>query len=209
MITDVINRFARRVPVWLVYLLYLIPVPVLLYMGATGGLGREPVKALEHELGEIALQLLIIGLCITPSRRWLGLNLLKFRRAIGLLAFIYVVLHLLVWAVLDVQSLERVWADIVKRPYITIGMAAFMLLIPLAVTSNNASVRKLGPTWRRLHWLVYPAVALGALHFVWVRKGLQLEPLIYMAVILLLLALRRWPAFSRGQSRSKQDASAT
>lgn len=190
MITDRINRAARKVPVWLVWVLYLIPVPVLLYMGTTGGLGRDPVEALEHELGEIALQLLIIGLCITPLRRHLGINLLKFRRAIGLLAFVYVALHLLVWAVLDLQSLERVWADILKRPYITIGMAAFLLMLPLALTSNNASVRKLGLAWRKLHQLTYVAILLGGVHFLWVRKGFQVEPLIYLAVIVLLLGLR-------------------
>ena len=193
MIADRLNRFARKVPVWLIWVLYLIPVPVLLYMGMTGGLGRNPVEALEHELGEIALQLLIIGLCITPMRRFFGVNFLKFRRAIGLLAFTYVVLHLTVWAVLDVQSLERVWADILKRPYITIGMAGFLLLLPLALTSNNRSVRYLGAAWRKLHLLVYPAILLGGLHFIWVRKGFQLEPLIYMGVIAALLLLRLAP----------------
>ncbi len=191
MIADPINRFARKVPVWLIWVLYLIPVPVLLYMGMTGGLGREPIEALEHELGEIALQLLILGLCITPLRRHFGINLLKFRRAIGLLAFTYVMLHLTVWAVLDVQSLERIWADILKRPYITIGMAGLVLLVPLAVTSNNASLRKMGAaTWRKLHYLVYPAVILAALHFIWVRKGFQLEPILYLVIIVALLALR-------------------
>lgn len=191
MITERVNALARKVPVWLVYTVYLLPVPILLYMGATGGLGIEPIEALEHELGEIALQLLIIGLSITPMRRYLGINLLKFRRAFGLLAFTYVLLHLLVWAVLDVQSLDRIWADIVKRPCITIGMASFLLLLPLALTSNNMSVRKLGAAaWRRLHLLVYPAVLLAGLHFIWLRKGLQIEPLLYMAVIVGLLALR-------------------
>lgn len=170
--------------------MYLIPVPVLLYQGMTGGLGREPINALERELGEIALQLLIIGLCISPLRKFAGVNLIKFRRAIGLLAFTYVVLHLLVWAVLDIQSLERVWADIIKRPYITIGMAAFVLMIPLAFTSNNRSVRALGVIWRKLHLLTYPVAILAAVHFIWLSKGFQLEPLIYLAVILGLLALR-------------------
>ena len=111
-------------------------------------------------------------------------------RTIGLLAFTYVALHLLVWAVLDVQSLERVWADILKRPYITIGMAAFVLMIPLAVTSNNRSVRGLGPTWRKLHLLTYPVALLAAIHYVWLAKGFQLEPLVYLTVILALLAYR-------------------
>ena len=166
---------------------------MLLYAGSTGGLGREPIKTLEHELGEIAIQLLIVGLCISPLRRYLGVNLLKFRRALGLLAFTYVTLHLVVWAILDVQSLERVWADILKRPYITVGMASFVLLLPLALTSNNTSVRKLSRNWQKLHLLVYPAVLLGAVHFLWVRRGLQLEPLIYMAVIVGLIVLRQMP----------------
>lgn len=190
MLVDRINQVARKVPTWAVYIVYLIPVPVLLYMAQTGGLGREPVKALEHELGEIALQLLIIGLCITPLRRFVGINLIKFRRTMGVLAFTYVVLHLLVWAVLDVQSLDRVVADIIKRPYITIGMAAFALMIPLAMTSNNRSVRWLGAAWRKLHLLTYPIAILAAVHFIWLSKGFQLEPLVYLTVILGLLALR-------------------
>jgi sulfoxide reductase heme-binding subunit YedZ len=197
---DRINKLARKVPEWVVYLLYLLPVPILLYMGATGGLGIEPVEALEHETGEIALQLLIIGLCITPLNRHFRINLLKFRRAFGLLAFIYVTLHLLIWAVLDVQSLERIWADILKRPYITIGMAAFVLMLPLAITSNSWSIRKLGPVWRSLHKLTYAVVLLGAVHFIWVRKGFQIEPWLYMVVIAALLVLRLVPKRSRKQT---------
>ncbi|MGC3937699.1 protein-methionine-sulfoxide reductase heme-binding subunit MsrQ [Roseobacter sp. EG26] len=189
-VVDWINTFARRIPVWAVYVLYLLPVPYLLYLAQTGGLGREPIKALEHELGEIALQLLIIGLTITPLRRWLGLNLLKFRRAFGLLAFSYVALHLLVWLVLDVGIISQIWTDIVKRPYITIGMAAFLLLLPLAVTSNNLSVRKLGTRWRKLHRLSYVAVFLGGLHYLMLTKTWSVEPMVYMAVIVGLLMLR-------------------
>ena len=189
-IVDFTNTAVRRIPTWAVYILYLIPVPVLLYMAQTGALGREPIKELEHELGEIALQLLIIGLAITPLRRYLGFNFLKFRRTFGVLAFTYVALHLLVWLVLDIGILSQIWTDILKRPYITIGMGAFVLMIPLAVTSNNWSVRKLGPTWRKLHKLTYVIAALGGIHFIMVVKGIQLEPLIYMAVILGLLALR-------------------
>ncbi|MFL4469043.1 protein-methionine-sulfoxide reductase heme-binding subunit MsrQ [Tateyamaria armeniaca] len=191
-LVDRINGLARKVPTWALYIVYLIPVPVLLYMAQTGGLGREPIKELEHELGEIALQLLIIGLCITPLRQWFGINLIRFRRAIGLLAFTYVVLHLLVWVVLDMSLLwGQMWADIWKRPYITVGMAAFVLMIPLAVTSNNLSLRKMGAAaWRGLHKLVYPAAILGAVHFVMVQKVWEIEPLIYLAVLIVLTGLR-------------------
>ena len=190
MLADRVNMAVRRVPVWLVYLAGLLPAPWFLYLGLTGGLGVEPIKALEHELGLFALQLLIAGLAITPLRRLAGVNLIRFRRAIGVLAFTYVALHLLVWLVLDVQVLARIWADIVKRPYITIGMIGFLAMLPLALTSNNWSVRRLGPKWRQLHKLTYIVVLLGAVHFVMLRKGFQIEPLAYLAAILILLALR-------------------
>lgn len=188
-----VNSGLRRIPAWLLYVVLPLPAVWFLYLGLTGGLGAEPIKALEHKLGEFALQLLIAGLAVTPLRRHLGLNLIRFRRAIGLMAFLYVFLHLLTWLVLDVQVLSQIWADILKRPYITVGMAGFVLLVPLALTSNNFSVRKLGPRWRKLHKLTYGAVLLGAVHYVMLVKGFQLEPLIYLGVILGLLALRIEP----------------
>ncbi|MBS4011972.1 MAG: protein-methionine-sulfoxide reductase heme-binding subunit MsrQ [Roseovarius sp.] len=198
MLRDQINGLARRVPVWAVWLIGLMPGVWAFYLGLTGGLGAEPIKALERELGEVALQLLILGLCITPLRRHVGVNLIRFRRAVGLLTFSYVASHLLVWLVLDVQLLAQIWADIVKRPYVTIGFAAFLLMIPLALTSNDWSVRRLGPRWRALHRLTYGVAVLGAVHFLWLSKGFQIEPLVYLAVILGLLALRWRPI---GQSR--------
>lgn len=191
-----VNQLLRRLPVWAVYLAGMLPAPWLFYLGATGGLGVEPIKALEHEYGELALQLLILTLAISPLRRLVGLNLMKFRRAIGLLCSFYVLCHLLVWLVLDVQIPEQILADIAKRPYISIGMAAFVLLLPLALTSNNLSVRRLGRAWPRLHRLTYAAAVLGAVHFVMLVKGFQIEPLIYLGLVLGLLALRL-PAFGR------------
>ncbi len=191
-VVDRINGVARKVPTWPLYILGLLPVPWLLYLAQTGALGREPIKALEHELGLIALQLLIAGLTITPLRRYLGLNLIKFRRMIGVLAFTYVALHLLVWVVLDMSLLwGQMWADIWKRPYITVGMAGFLMLLPLAATSNNLSLRKMGAVaWRKLHKLTYIAVLAGGVHFLWLVKGFQMEPILYMGAILILLALR-------------------
>lgn len=187
---DGINGGLRAVPAWPIYLGSLGYAGWLLWLGISDRLGAEPVKALEHALGEAALYLLVAGLAITPLRRLVGINLLKFRRAIGLACFFFVVMHLLTWAVLDVQRLDRVWADIVKRPYITVGMAALLLMIPLAVTSNNWSMRRLGPVWRKLHLLVYPAAVLGAVHYLMLVKGIQLRPILFLILILGLLALR-------------------
>ena len=185
------NSALSKVPTWPVYVLGALPPLWFLYLGLTGGLGAEPIKALEHELGELALKFLIAVLAVTPLRNLTGVNLVKFRRAIGLVTFYYVACHLLVWLVLDVQILSQIWADVVKRPYITIGMLAFTLMIPLAVTSNNWSIRKLGPKgWRRLHQLTYVAALLGAIHFVMLAKGFQIEPLVYLGIVIALLALR-------------------
>ncbi|MCY3983911.1 MAG: protein-methionine-sulfoxide reductase heme-binding subunit MsrQ [Roseovarius sp.] len=189
-VSDKINSVARRIPAWPIYALGLSYACWLFWLGVSDRLGAEPVKTLEHELGEMALYLLILGLMITPLRSHAKVNLIKFRRAIGVTCFFLVVLHLLTWAVLDVQQLDRVWADIVKRPYVTVGMAAFALLLPLAVTSNNLSVRRLGPAWRKLHVLVYPAVLLAGVHYLMLVKGFQIRPIVFLLIIAGLLALR-------------------
>lgn len=186
-----INLGLGKVPAWPLYIVGALPPVWWFYLGLTGGLGVEPIEALEHKLGELALQMLIVVLAVTPLRKWTNINLTKFRRAFGLLAFYYVSCHLLVWLVLDVQIMSEIWKDILKRPYITIGMIGFVAMIPLAITSNNLSIRKMGPkSWRRLHQVTYIAAILGAVHFVMLAKGFQLEPLIYLFVILGLLAAR-------------------
>jgi len=197
MIVDRLNTAQRRIPAWTIYGLGLAHIVWLFWLGLSGGLGVEPISALEHMLGETGLKLLLVGLAITPLRRFAGINLIRFRRAVGLTAFVYITVHLLVWLFLDVQMLGEIWMAIVKRPYITIGMVGFLLMIPLAVTSNNLSLRKLGPGWRRLHRLTYIVVLLGALHFVMLAKGFQIEPLAYLVAALGLLATRpKW----RGRS---------
>ena len=189
---DRVNAILRRLPVWPLYPLGLLPAVWLFWLALTGGLGPDPVKALEHRYGETALQLLIAGLAVSPLRRFAGLSLLRFRRALGLLAFSWLVLHLLVWAVLDVQlDLRVMWEDVAKRPFITLGMAGFLLLVPLALTSTDRAMRRMGPVaWRRLHLLVYPAALLAGLHQLLAAKVWEPASLAYAGVILLLLALR-------------------
>ncbi len=186
-----VNALARRLPAWPVYVLGVLPIAWWFWLGVNGGLGPDPVRTLEREIGLYALQLLAVVLAITPLRRLLGINLLRYRRALALVAFFAVVSHLLVWALLDVQDMALVWEDIVKRPYITIGMLAFVLMLPLALTSSNVAIRRLGARrWRRLHRLTYLIVPLAATHFVMVRKGWQAEPLAWLAIVMILLGLR-------------------
>lgn len=187
------SRLWTAAPDWAVYPVGLVPAAYYFIAAFTYSLGPDPAKALEHALGEWALRFLILGLAITPLMRVGRINLVKYRRAIGLTAFAYVVLHLATYLALDLQfDWGAIGKDIIKRPYITVGMAAFALLIPLAVTSNNASIRKLGAAgWRKLHKLVYPAVLLGAVHYLMLVKAWPPEPIIYLLLVLVLLGIRR------------------
>lgn len=188
---DTLNQTLRRLPEWPLYILGFLPAAWLLWLGVNGGLGVEPIEALEHELGVLALQFLIAALLVTPLRRYVGLNLLKFRRALGLLGFGYVCLHLLTWLALDMSFLwGQIAADMVERPYITIGMAAFLLLVPLALTSTKAAIRRLGLRWHKLHRLSYVAVVLGGLHFVMQEKVWSVQSLAYLAIAVAVVAMR-------------------
>ena len=168
---DRLNGLARRVPTWVVYGLGLVPLGFLLWGALFGGLGIDPVKAIEHRLGELGLQLLLAGLAITPLRR-VGVNLIRFRRALGLLAFFYIALHLVAWIWLDMGlRWSEMAADLVKRPYVMLGMLGFAVLVPLALTSTNAAIRRMGPVaWGRLHKLVYVAILAGVLHLLLLTK---------------------------------------
>jgi len=188
---DRVNQALRRLPEWPLYPLGIVPAGWLLWLGLNGGLGVEPIEVLEHELGVIALQFLIATLLVTPLRRYAGLNLLRFRRAFGLLGFTYVCLHLLTWLALDMSFLwAQIAGDIVERPYITIGMAAFLMLVPLAATSTKSAIRRMGPRWHRLHRLSYLAVVLGGLHFVMQEKVWSVQSLVYLGLAIGVVALR-------------------
>jgi len=182
----------RRVPVGPLYVIGFAPAAVYLWLAVTNRLGADPVKTLERELGLIALQLLVAALAVTPLRELTRVSLLRFRRFLGLMAFYYAAMHLAVWVVLDRQlDWPRIAEDLVKRPFVIVGMAAFLMLVPLAATSWDGAVRRLGAAaWRRLHRLAYPATALAAIHFVWLVKAWPLEPLVYAAAVAALLGYR-------------------
>lgn len=198
-----INGWTRRVPAWPIYVLG-AAFGAWYFWLALSGAWIDPVAQLERAIGLLALKFLIAVLVITPLREWTRVSLVKYRRALGVTAFFLVLYHLSVWWLLDVQELGRVVADIVKRPYITIGMTAFVLLVPIAATSNDWSIRKLGfEAWKRIHYFTYPAIFLGGVHFVMLRKGWQLQPLIYLAIIAVLLLMRvKWRRLPVLQRRS-------
>ncbi len=187
---DRINQALRRVPTWVIYLLGLLPAAWVIFTGLTA---IDPVRAIEWGLGLWAVRLLIATLCISPLR-WVGLNLLRFRRQLGLVAFAYVVLHFTAWLTIDMGlRWGQILPDLYKRWYILIGMSALLLLIPLAVTSNNAAIKAMGArNWNRLHKLAYLATALAMIHFLMIGKVYTVEVLTYAAILVTLLILRLW-----------------
>ncbi|MES2035822.1 MAG: protein-methionine-sulfoxide reductase heme-binding subunit MsrQ [Pseudomonadota bacterium] len=179
----------------IVWLACLAPLLWLAWRGYSGDLGANPIEKVIRQLGVWGLRLLIVGLAITPAARLLKQpRLIRFRRTIGLFAFAYVVLHLSTYIGID-QFFDwgAIGKDIVKRPYITIGMAAFVALVPLTVTSTNWAIRKLGPLrWRKLHRLIYVIVPAGVVHYSLLVKADHRPPLIYGAIVAVLLGWRVW-----------------
>ena len=190
------------------------------YLLLTGGphdLGFNPIETTHRFLGDTAIRILLVSLAITPLRdltRWLPV--MKIRRRIGLAAFWYAVLHILAYLVLDkyfaaggsvTGALDGLWEDVVERVYITLGMAAFLLLIPLALTSFDGMVRRLGAgLWQRIHYLVYPVAGLAVLHHGFMEKGNQIGPWIHGLILALLLGYRLWAWRGRRARRRAQPA---
>ena len=187
-----INDILRRIPVPVIWLAGALPFALLLWDTFTGGLGADPIQSIEHRLGRTALYLLVAGLAVTPLLRLTGISLMRFRRALGVLCFAYALPHVLAWIVMDMGFLwAQMGRDIIKRPYLLFGMLAFVMLLPLAITSNNLSIRRLGgQSWRKLHKLVYLAAILVGMHWVWAVKVNEREPFFWLAVILAILASR-------------------
>lgn len=177
--------------VWVLYAVGLLPGLYAFYLGIFGGLGADPVRAFEHLLGLWALRFLCLGLAVTPLRDLFGINLISYRRALGLLAFYYVLAHFTVYLTLDRGLiLSSIAGDILKRPYIMLGMAGLLMLIPLAITSNQASIRRLGPKWNKLHKLVYGVLIAAVLHYALSLKVISAEPAFYIIVAIVLLGYR-------------------
>ena len=181
-----------------IYGLGAVPGVYAFYQATSGALGADPLKTLEKLLGLWSLRFLILGLAITPLRKIAGpsWNFIRYRRAIGLLAFFYALAHVVVYVWLDQDlNVAAIWKDLVKRPYITIGMLAFTILIPLAITSNTTMIKRLGAAaWQKLHKWVYLATAAACVHFILLQKRWPPEPMIYAAITAALLLWRVWDA---------------
>lgn len=187
-----------------IFTLCLLPLSWLIFALLTDQLGANPIEELTRETGEWTLRLLLITLCMTPLRRITSWRWpLRVRRMLGLFAFFYVCVHLATYIWLDqFFDWSEILRDIYKRRFITVGMLAFVLLLPLALTSTNAMMKRLGRNWTRLHQLVYVIPALGVLHFWWLVKADVREPLVYAVLLVLLLAVRT----ERGKAWIKRDA---
>jgi sulfoxide reductase heme-binding subunit YedZ len=187
------------------FALCLIPLGHLVYGIVTDSLGANPIEAVTRGLGDWALRLLLVTLAVTPLRRFTGINwLLRLRRMLGLFAFFYATLHMLTYVWLDqFFAWGFILKDITKRPFITVGFLSFVLLIPLAVTSTNAMMKRLGRNWSRLHRAVYAIGLLAVLHFWWMVKADVREPALYAGILAVLLGLRVvWTARQRIALRS-------
>jgi sulfoxide reductase heme-binding subunit YedZ len=186
-----INKALAKVSSWWIYGFGLMPAAWYFYLGATNTLGANPIQAFEHLLGEWALRFLIATLCVTPLRDLTRINLFRFRRAFGLLTSYYVLFHFLTYFILDRgMNLPVIFVDVFKRPYIIVGMVAFLCLIALAVTSNNWAIRAMGRAWGRLHMLVYLIAVLGVTHFFMAVKSWPPRPFVYATIIAILLGYR-------------------
>lgn len=186
---------SRRQVFWckaLLWLLCLTPLARLIFLGLTGGLGANPIEFITRSTGTWTLVGLLATLSVTPLRRMTGLNwLVRFRRLLGLFAFFYACLHFTTYIWLD-QFFDPagIARDILKRPFITVGFTAFILLVPLAATSSQRMMKKLGSDWQRLHRLIYLIAGLGVVHYWWLVKKDITQPLIYACVLVVLLAVR-------------------
>lgn len=187
----------------------LIPLILLVSGAFTGGLGADPIEYVTLRTGFATLLMLMATLAITPARKLTGWNwLAPARRTFGLCAFLYVCLHFATYLFDQGFSPGYIGEDIAERPYVTAGFTAFLLLVPLALTSTKASIRRLGKRWQKLHRLVYLAGGLGVLHFIWLVKSDLREPLIFAAVFAMLMAMRV-PALLGGRRKAVKRPAAT
>ncbi len=200
---DVIGTFVKPI----VFILCLLPLGVLVYNFLTGNLSPNPISDITNETGVWTLRFLVLTLAITPLRKITGWSpLQRFRRMMGLFAYLYVFLHFTTYVYLDqFFDWQAILADVDKRRYITVGFTAFVLLSPLAVTSFDSLMKRLGGRrWRRLHQLVYVCAGLGVIHYLWLVKADTQRPIIYGVIVAALLLFRLWQYLASRRAKSRK-----
>ena len=197
----------RKIAKIFVFAISLVPAALLVRGMIAGDLGVNPAETIQLETGRWALKFLLLSLAVTPVRRITGWNaIIQFRRMLGLFAFFYATLHFVSYWAFDLTfAFGAMLADVLKRPFIALGFAAFLLLVPLALTSTKGWIRRLGKRWALLHRLVYVAAILAAIHFAWKVKVFTGDPVIYAAIVAVLLGFRVvwWLRSSRGVAHSR------
>ena len=188
---DLVRASIRRLKSWHIYVSLLVPLLFLTYDLLSGRLGVDPMRSIEKSLGITAIYILILTLCITPFSVLTGINFIRFRRVFGLMSFFYIILHFSTWLLLDMQlRWVEIAESLTRKPFIVFGMMGFLLLIPLAATSNNYSMKRLGKYWQKLHKLIYVAIILGGIHYLMMEKTLQNDAIITFIIIIVLISLR-------------------
>lgn len=188
----------------LVFVVALLPLSWLVYALLADKLGANPIEAVTRDTGLWALRFIMVTLLISPLRQMTGVNaLVRFRRMLGLFAFFYACMHMLLYLGLDqFFDWQEIWLDIIKRPFITVGFVSFVLLIPLTFTSTDRMIKRLGGRrWKKLHYLIYLIVVLSCVHFYMLVKQDKTEPLIYLLIMILLLGVRVINRFRRRQAK--------
>ena len=187
-----------------VFILCLVPLAILVARAFLDDLGANPIEEITHETGQWALRLLLLTLALTPLRIIFSWSTpIRLRRMLGLFTFFYAMLHFSTWLVLDqFFDYEEIIKDIIKRPYITVGFTALLLMTPLAITSTDAMLKRLGRNWKKLHRLVYLVAILAVIHFLWLVRADILEPAIYGSILALLLTVRLRPLLNKKQETS-------
>jgi sulfoxide reductase heme-binding subunit YedZ len=201
------NKWAKVV----VFVVCLVPLGIIVWEGFHGGWGPNPTQFLEHATGDWILRFLAITLAVSPARKILGLpQLIRFRRMLGLFAFFYAFVHFSLYLGLDqMLDFHGVWADVIKRKYITVGFTGFVLMIPLAITSTAGMVRRMGfRRWQMLHRAIYVSAVAGVIHFYWQVKSDVHIPLEYAAIMAILLGWRLYVWFSERGRKPAQGAPA-
>lgn len=186
------SSFIRSTPMMALWgILFFLPAGWYAFLGLSGGLGPDPVEIWHHMSGQWAIWVLIATMAVTPVRLWAGISFMSWRRHLGLISAAYALTHLVLWG-LDQGAFSRMASEIIKRPHITVGMVAVIIYLMLSVTSNRASIKRLGRSWQKVHWWIHPLAALVVVHHVWSLKTIYEPEWIIQLVLIVGIWVSKW-----------------